>query len=241
MMKASWVVMRIIYVLTSLRLEMALMSWRWRRFLVRFTQSMFVLTIFLVLIQQSIIQQPKQNSISSLRRIKPSISSGAISSTCSKRGDRRGPHQRVISYSIYGNFSDSQFFNRYLKTLSQTVNQIPTIYPGIILINCLSWWFLIVISFSPSGWTVRIYHNSTLDTDELVSILRVNENVDLCNVTEIIKDINIDKSISAKTWRWVGYLIHLVVLKSLIIITLKNSTANTIRWSGWWSNVSRCR
>lgn len=137
-MMMSSVIMRIYTLSSSLRLEMSWISWRWRRCLVRFIQSIFVLTLFLVLIQLSIIQHPKQNSVSPSRKIKPSISSDATSSTCNKRADRRGPHQRVISYSIYGNFSDSQFFNRYLKTLSETVNQIPTIYPGTILINCLS-------------------------------------------------------------------------------------------------------
>lgn len=64
-----------------------------------------------------------------------------------------------------------------------------------------------------------------------MTILRVNEKVDLCNVTEIAKDLNLDKNIAATTWRWVGYLNHLRLFKNLIM-TLTNSTASIIRWSG---------
>jgi len=58
--------------------------------------------------------------------------------------------------------------------------------------------------FTLIGWIVRIYHNSTIHPDELIKILRVNDNlVDLCNATEMIEDLQMDQNIFAKVWRWV--------------------------------------
>ncbi len=56
-------------------------------------------------------------------------------STCSMAADRRGLHQSVIGYSIYGNFSDSNFYGQYLSLLSETLRTIPIRYPGIYLIS----------------------------------------------------------------------------------------------------------
>ncbi|KAK4005953.1 hypothetical protein OUZ56_011079 [Daphnia magna] len=61
-------------------------------------------------------------------------------STCSLTADRRGLHQKVIAYSIYGDFSQKEVVNRYLKPLRETIKTIPSIYPG---------------------WITRIYHNQT--------------------------------------------------------------------------------
>ena len=58
--------------------------------------------------------------------------SSAFKSTCSLAADRRGPGQKIISFSIYGNFSDQHFDNRYLNPLKETVNTvIPQLYPGV--------------------------------------------------------------------------------------------------------------
>lgn len=58
-------------------------------------------------------------------------SGGQLNSLCSSDADRRGPHQKVISYSIYGDFSRPDVANKYLKPFRNTINEIPVIYPGI--------------------------------------------------------------------------------------------------------------
>lgn len=52
------------------------------------------------------------------------------STYCSSAADRRGPHQKVISYSLYGDFSKADAFDKYLSPLKRTINLIPSIYPG---------------------------------------------------------------------------------------------------------------
>jgi hypothetical protein len=55
----------------------------------------------------------------------------SFKSTCSAAADRRGPHQNVIGYSMYGsNFSDPTFYNSYLKWFGETLRTIPIKYPG---------------------------------------------------------------------------------------------------------------
>jgi hypothetical protein len=59
--------------------------------------------------------------------------SSTLKSTCSAAADRRGPHQNVIGYSIYGkNFSEPKFFRKYLKSFTDTLKTIPIRYPGIL-------------------------------------------------------------------------------------------------------------
>jgi hypothetical protein len=58
-------------------------------------------------------------------------SGGQYNSLCSSDADRRGPHQKVISYSIYGDFSRSEVVEKYLNPFRKTIIAIPVIYPGI--------------------------------------------------------------------------------------------------------------
>ena len=59
--------------------------------------------------------------------------SSTFKSTCSEAADRRGPHQNVIGYSIYGgNFSEPKFYRKYLKPFTDTLRTIPIRYPGIL-------------------------------------------------------------------------------------------------------------
>lgn len=54
-----------------------------------------------------------------------------FNSTCSPEADLRGYGQRVISYAVFGRFSDWYIASRYLNPLKETVKQvIPKIYPG---------------------------------------------------------------------------------------------------------------
>jgi|688.fasta_scaffold78935_1 hypothetical protein len=60
-----------------------------------------------------------------------SSTSASFKSTCSAAADRRGPHQNVIGYSIYGsNFSEPEFYNLYLKSFTETLRTIPKKYPS---------------------------------------------------------------------------------------------------------------
>jgi len=51
-------------------------------------------------------------------------------SFCSKEADSRGPHQNVISYSLYGNFSNPQHYARYTGLIKHILFNISNIYPG---------------------------------------------------------------------------------------------------------------
>ncbi|XP_046452667.1 uncharacterized protein LOC124200464 [Daphnia pulex] len=116
-------------------------------------------------------------------------------STCSRAADKRGDNQKIISFSLYGNFTNENMFYTYLQPLKDTINLIAQIYPG---------------------WVVRIYHNMTIDDAGsatwhlLVKTLPVDSNhVDLCNATEIIKKMRLG-DIFAMTWRWLPLLDDMV-------------------------------
>ncbi len=53
-----------------------------------------------------------------------------FNSTCNSNADRRGHRQKVVAYSIYGNFSKEEVARRYLTPLKETVNKIPQAFPG---------------------------------------------------------------------------------------------------------------
>ena len=51
-------------------------------------------------------------------------------STCRFHADERGPHQNVISFSIYGNLTNENNFVRYVVPLKSTVERVASVYPG---------------------------------------------------------------------------------------------------------------
>jgi hypothetical protein len=53
-----------------------------------------------------------------------------LKSTCSHAAYQRGPHQKIIAYSIYGDFSRAEVSGKYLKPFRETIKMIPIIYPG---------------------------------------------------------------------------------------------------------------
>jgi hypothetical protein len=55
----------------------------------------------------------------------------SFKSSCSLAADLRGPHQKVIGYSIYGDFSQTATADRYLTPLAETLKDIALAYPGI--------------------------------------------------------------------------------------------------------------
>ncbi len=63
-----------------------------------------------------------------------SSATASFKSTCSASADDRGPHQRVIGYSIYSkNFSEPSFYNLHLTWFTETLRTIPVKYPGIVV------------------------------------------------------------------------------------------------------------
>jgi hypothetical protein len=54
-------------------------------------------------------------------------------STCNEHADQRGPHQKVIAYSVYGDLTQTHVNRRYLKPLLETTKRIVHIYSGISL------------------------------------------------------------------------------------------------------------
>ena len=54
----------------------------------------------------------------------------SFASLCSCQADRRGLHQNVISYSLYGNFSDPKLFTRYVEPIKIILANISQSYPG---------------------------------------------------------------------------------------------------------------
>jgi len=51
-------------------------------------------------------------------------------SMCSCSADRRGLHQNVIAFSLYGNFSDANHFTRYVDPIRILLANISQVYPG---------------------------------------------------------------------------------------------------------------
>lgn len=58
------------------------------------------------------------------------LSTWPCQSTCSHAADLRGPHQRIIGYSIYGDLSQTDVVRKYLIPFKQTLRIIPVKYPG---------------------------------------------------------------------------------------------------------------
>lgn len=54
-----------------------------------------------------------------------------FNSVCNLNADSRGFHQKVISYSIYGNFTSTEVARRYLNPLKGAIDTINRAFPGI--------------------------------------------------------------------------------------------------------------
>lgn len=57
-------------------------------------------------------------------------------STCGCEADKRGPHQSVIAFSLFGDLSDPSLSARYVQPLKALAANISRVYPGeIVLAN----------------------------------------------------------------------------------------------------------
>jgi hypothetical protein len=65
-----------------------------------------------------------------LQFVTSGLTATSFNTTCSLTADRRGPNQKVIGYSIFGNLSHPNVFHQYLKPFLKTLEEIPLRYPG---------------------------------------------------------------------------------------------------------------
>ncbi|CAF0972554.1 unnamed protein product [Brachionus calyciflorus] len=75
---------------------------------------------------------------------------------------RRGPNQKVISYSLFGKNT------KYYKLIYETANKIEKIYPDHI---------------------IRIYHNESLDKTFICDLECSKRHLDFCNIKKLPLDI----------------------------------------------------
>ena len=88
--------------------------------------------------------------------------------TCSYSSFQRGPHQKIIGYSIYGDLNSKHAkVKGYFEGIQGNLELLTTFYPG---------------------WTLRLYHEIKPNTSfhhNLCSLWCQFEYFDLCNITEI--------------------------------------------------------
>lgn len=94
---------------------------------------------------------------------------------CSRESSVRGPHQKVISYALYGNAHNASIFKRYYSLLRNISLTAERVYPG---------------------WNIRIYHNIPDSNgpereahDQLCDVYCRFKHVDLCSVPLLIQRI----------------------------------------------------
>ena len=58
---------------------------------------------------------------------------GRTLSTCSCQSDKRGLHQNVVAFSLYGDLMNGDIYNRYILPLREAIESIAKYYPGNII------------------------------------------------------------------------------------------------------------
>ena len=66
-----------------------------------------------------------------LNEVIPSPNKDPVQSYCSLEADRSGPHQNVIAYSLYGDFSNPNHYARYAEPIKFILSNISQVYPGL--------------------------------------------------------------------------------------------------------------
>lgn len=105
-------------------------------------------------------------------------------STCSQHAFDRGPFQKVVGFTFYGNPKSKLGKSRkYFRGIEENLRDLPHFYPN---------------------WTLRLYYdlevNHTLMTD-LCALTCSNEHIDLCHVRNLPSDGDIAK-VFAMNWRF---------------------------------------
>ncbi|CAF3425575.1 unnamed protein product [Rotaria sp. Silwood1] len=100
------------------------------------------------------------------------------SSLCNQYATRRGPHQRIISISLYGPKENKRFqYNQSLSFLHELINDMNTIYPD--------------------NFTLRIHHDDTISLSDVICPIECrHHNVDFCNMESKL-------FIPPKIWRFI--------------------------------------
>jgi len=132
-------------------------------------------------------------------------------SWCSVESDLRGPHQRVVAYSLYGDANNGSTFRRYYSLMNNLSMTVEKQYPG---------------------WTLRIYHAFTQQDGEaygaLCNIYCRFPHVDLCNVRELWERIgNTTVPIDPALLRGLNHKIYrfLVMLDPLVDVFMNRDAS----------------
>ena len=145
-------------------------------------------------------------------------------SLCSRQSTLRGPHQKIVSYSLYGHFRN-RAIGPYEKLLFKIPASVKIWYPGImeLIFQSLNTSSIISIleklcnsSIVLTGWVVRIYTNySTVDEDITAWMDAIKDRypfVDFCHVTSLpglSEDIQRNQS-NGRVWRFLPMMDPLV-------------------------------
>ncbi|CAF2641649.1 unnamed protein product [Rotaria sp. Silwood2] len=99
-------------------------------------------------------------------------------SLCSQYATQRGPHQRIISISIFGPKENKMFqVNRTLNFLHELIKDLNIIYSD--------------------GFILRIHHDKTINTTDIICPIECNHpNVDFCSMNHKLY-------IPPKIWRFI--------------------------------------
>ncbi|CAF3436162.1 unnamed protein product [Rotaria sp. Silwood1] len=97
---------------------------------------------------------------------------------CSDYATRRGPHQRIISISLYGPKENKRFqYNQSLSFLHELINDVNTIYSD--------------------NFILRIHHDDTISLSDVICPIECrHHNVDFCNMESKL-------FIPPKIWRFI--------------------------------------
>lgn len=105
-----------------------------------------------------------------------------IKSACSIYSDQRGLHQKVVSYSFYGNKNSS-----YFKGIAINADLVAKMYPG---------------------WIMRTYHNIGPDDNEgtkyLCSLSCIHPHLDLCYVKDLERTFTNLAQTVGTMWRFLA-------------------------------------
>lgn len=101
-------------------------------------------------------------------------------STCDIYASQRGPHQKVVSYSFYGNITSP-----YFTGVAKNVEQVTQLYPG---------------------WVMRVYHGvDTHQPKNLAALCKLwckYPQLDMCQVGALPRPLGDQSRIHGMVWRF---------------------------------------